>query len=71
MSEEHIRLVAKIQHFYELMIASNSAMLDEAIESKNIDRKAAVEEATRMNTLLDEYERAFESFLYRNGKDMT
>lgn len=67
MSDEHIRLVAKIQHFYELMLASNTAMLNESIESKNPDKKAAVEEAMRMNKLLDEYERAFASFLYKDG----
>ena len=71
MSEEHISLVAKIQHFYEFMIASNVSMLEKAIESKNMDKKAVVDEATRMNKLLDEYERIFISFLYKDGKDLT
>ena len=69
MSDEHIRLVAKIQHFYEIMLAKNSQILDEAIAGKSLDMKVSTVVASEISALLTEYEKAFESFLYKHNGD--
>ncbi len=67
MSDDHIRLVAKVQHFYEIMININAKILVDAIENNCPDKKIACEKAQVINDLIDEYEKAFESFLYRDA----
>lgn len=68
MNEEHIKLVAKVQHFYEMMVNINAKILDESIAlPPHADRKAACEKASAISSLIDEYEKAFESFLYKEG----
>ena len=68
MNEEHIRLVAKVQHFYEIMVNINGKILDESIASPpHVDKRAACETASAINSIIDEYEKVFESFLYKEG----
>jgi len=69
MSDEHIRLVAKIQHFYEIMLAKNSQILDDAIAGKSLDPKVSCEVASEISALMSEYEKAFESFLYKQNNE--
>ena len=69
MSDDHIRLVAKIQHFYEILVAKNGQILDDAISGKSPDKKIAYEKASEINSLISEYEKAFESFLYKQNSE--
>lgn len=68
MMEDHVKLVAKVQHFYEIMISRNQFMLNDAIESNSYDKKLLSNEANNMSSLIEEYEKAFESFLYKENK---
>lgn len=67
MSDEHIRLVAKVQHFYEMMVNINHEIIDTSIASSCPDRKLSCEKAQAISNLIDEYEKAFESFLYKDA----
>lgn len=69
MSEEHIRLVAKVQHFYEIMVNFNAKILDDSISSNSPDRRVECEKAEAINSIIDEYEKVFESFLYKEGHE--
>lgn len=69
MSDEHVRLVAKIQHFYEMMVNINHEIIDSAIKSGCPDKKHSCDKAQAINNLIDEYEKAFESFLYKDSND--
>lgn len=66
MNEEHSKLIAKIQHFYEIMLYRLKSILDDSIASTLPDKKNSVEKVCIFNELLDEYEKSFESFLYKD-----
>lgn len=67
MNDEHIKLVAKIQHFYEIMVNLNAKILDDSIASHSPDKRVECEKAQAISSIIDEYERVFESFLYKEG----
>lgn len=69
MIDDHIRLIAKIQHFYEMMVNINHEIIDSAIKIGCPDRKHSCEKVLAINNLIDEYEKAFESFLYKDAND--
>ena len=51
------------------MLAKNSQILDDAIAGKSLDQKVSCEVASEISALMTEYEKAFESFLYKNNSD--
>ncbi len=65
MDDEHIKLVAKVQHFYEIMLAKNAYILDEAILSEPPESQYSLKTSYEITELINEYEKAFEAFLYR------
>ncbi len=69
MSEEYIKLVAKVQHFYERLVSKNESLIDSAISDLNSDKKAVCEKSKALNEVLYEYEKAFESFLYKSNSE--
>lgn len=69
MSEEHIRLIAKIQHFYEMMMNINSKLLDGAIAGHPSHTMHITDTVQIINSFIDEYEKAFQSFLYKESNE--
>ena len=51
------------------MVAKNGQILDDAISGKSPDKKIAYEKASEINSLISEYEKAFESFLYKQNSE--
>lgn len=67
MSEEHVKLVAKIQHFYDVMLSRLGEMEDDGISSVNdLERVSYREKAVELNHLIGEFSRTFQTFLYRD-----
>lgn len=64
MSDDHLKLVARIQHFYELMLVQEADIVSAEI-TKLSPTEFCVEKLWSLHALIDEYERAFESFLYK------
>ncbi len=69
MNDEHIKLVAKIQHFYERLLAKNHEIIETSMMNATSDKKAAIDKSEALNEVMDEYEKAFESFLYKGSND--
>lgn len=65
MSEEYIKLVAKIQHFYERLLAKNHEIIETSMMNATSDKKAAIDKSETLNEVMDEYEKTFESFLFK------
>lgn len=67
MSDEHLKLVAKVQHFYELLQNRVYKLSDElVIEPKNIAIDFARDELALMH---EEYSKIFGNFIYKeDGK---
>ncbi len=67
MTEEHHKLVAKIQHFYELMIdkaeKAEDTIIASYIENERIRREGKL---YAFNTLINEYSKVFDAFLYKD-----
>ena len=66
MNEEHHKLVAKIQHFYDIMIYRVQEVEENAIiiKSEN-EKKMKQEKCVELKRLIDEYCKVFEAFLYK------
>lgn len=72
MIEEHVKLVAKIQHFYDVMVGRLNEMDDASITSLNdIETLAYKEKSVELNFLTFEYAKTFENFIYRETNDKT
>ena len=66
MSEEHIKLVAKIQHFYGVMLQRFLDFQERGISAVNdSERMKCREKCADLNVLIDEYARTFKDLLYR------
>lgn len=66
MSDDYLKLIAKIQHFYDLMIGTLCDAQDSYIESKT-DCKSEIErkKCLKLSELVSEYTNTFEQFLYK------
>jgi len=70
MSDEHVKLVAKIQHFYDVMIRRLQEMEDGSLTSvNNMETLAYREKSLELNFLTAEYGKTFETFLYKETND--
>lgn len=66
MSDEHVKLVAKIQHFYDVMMRRLQDMEDGSLTSVHQTESLAYKEkAVELNFLSFEYAKTFENFLYK------
>ncbi len=66
MNDEHQKLVAKIQYFYDIMTNRLSKFEDLSLTGMpESDRSAFAEVATELNYLALEYSKTFENFLYK------
>ncbi len=66
MNEEHGKLIAKLQHFYEVMLARVDEFENIGFASTNqLDIVSVKEKSAELNKLIDEYIKTFETFLYR------
>lgn len=63
MTEEHTKLVAKIQHFYDHILRLHEQIIDDQL--MNDDKK---EDSSLFQILkvVDEYEKVFNEFLYKS-----
>lgn len=66
MNDDHDKLVAKIQHFYDMMIYRIQEVEENAliIKAEN-DKKMRQEKCSELKKLIDEYSKVFETFLYK------
>lgn len=70
MSEEHVKLVAKVQHFYDVMLTRLNQMSDNCLSSSNdLERKAYREKTDELNVLVVEFSKTFQTFLYRESDE--
>ena len=66
MSDEHIKLIAKIQHFYDFMNRRLVEFEDRGIvEYTEFDRVGYREKTIELNSLLTQYAKVFQEFLYK------
>ena len=69
MNDEHIKLVAKIQHFYERLWSKNHEIIETSMMNSSLDKKAVIDKCEALNEVMDEYEKTFESFLYKGNNE--
>lgn len=66
MSDEPHRLVAKIQHFYDIMIDVADKMEDKIIlGEKDAENQNIYEKFVEIRKLIEEYDKVFSGFLYK------
>lgn len=66
MSDEHVKLVAKIQHFYDVMVQRLNGMEVDCVSSCNeIERISYREKSRELTQLIGEFGKTFESFIYK------
>jgi hypothetical protein len=66
MNDEHGKLIAKVQHFYEFMLARVDEFENISFAStNNNDIVSAKEKGIELNKLIFEYTKTFETFLYK------
>lgn len=66
MSDEHVKLVAKIQHFYDVMVQRLNEMQGDCVSSCNdIERTSYREKSIELLQLIGEFGKTFESFIYK------
>lgn len=66
MSDEHVKLVAKIQHFYDVMVQRLNEMEGDCVSSCNdIERITYREKSIELTGLIGEFGKTFESFIYK------
>lgn len=69
MSDEHVKLVAKIQHFYDVMMRRLSEMEEDNLTSVNeLESLSYREKSVELNFLSFEFSKTFENFLYKDPK---
>lgn len=73
MSDDHVRLVAKIQHFYDVMIRRLEHMEEGVLTA---DSNCSPSELSRyrdksieLNFLTCEYSKTFQNFLYKDNDE--
>lgn len=68
MNEDYMKLVAKIQHFYDLMIIRLDEMETGSVTCIDSDiRMMYKEKSCELNYLVYEYEKTFMPFLFKEG----
>lgn len=66
MSDEHVKLVAKIQHFYDVMVQRLTQMESDCVSSCNdMERNTYREKSIELTELIGEFGKTFESFIYK------
>lgn len=66
MNDEHVKLIAKIQHFYDVMLGRLQEMEDNSLTSVNERETLAYKEKSiELDFLSVEYARTFENCLYK------
>ncbi len=66
MSDEPHKLVAKIQHFYDIMIDVADKIEDKVIlYGKDGENLKTYEKSSEIRKLIEEYDKVFSAFLYK------
>lgn len=70
MSDEHVKLVAKIQHFYDVMMSRLEDMEDKSLSTSNqLESIGYREKSVELNFLTFEYAKTFQTFLYKESHE--
>jgi hypothetical protein len=70
MSDEHVKLVAKIQYFYDVMIQRLNETEDNGMSSSNdLERISYREKSAELTYLTSEFSKTFQNFLYRESHE--
>lgn len=70
MNDEHGKLVAKIQHFYDVMMNRLEDMeVKSLISDNNLESLGYREKSVELNFLTFEYAKTFENFIYKENND--
>ena len=68
MSDEPHKLVAKIQHFYDVMIDMADKADDEMILiGKDVEKHKIYGKSAEIRKLIAEYDKVFSAFLYKEN----
>ena len=66
MSEEYSKLVARIQHFYEVVSREVYELETLSVSAIDAEEQAACRsKIVCLHTLIDEYSKTFQEFLYK------
>jgi predicted RNase H-like nuclease (RuvC/YqgF family) len=66
MSDEPHKLVAKIQHFYDIMVNTAEELEDHVIlVEKHAEKSKTHEKSVEIRKLISEYDKVFAAFLYK------
>lgn len=65
MSDDHIRIIAQIQHFYELLEQNRQLHVSESIANKNGVSQSHKDKAVFFDSIINEFSKVFEKFLYK------
>ena len=69
MSDDHLKLIAKIQHFYDFMASRSKNFQDDSIlDNLENMRNSARDKALELDELSHEYSKVFQEFLYKDSK---
>lgn len=70
MSDEHVKLVAKIQHFYDVMVQRINEMEGDCVSSCNdMERLSYRDKSKELNHLIFEFGKTFENFIYKEPNE--
>lgn len=70
MSDEHVKLVAKIQYFYDVMTRRLNEMENDSMSSSNdLELLSYKEKSVELNYLSAEFCKTFENFLYKESHE--
>ena len=71
MTDEPLKLVAKIQHFYDVMLNFSQEFDDGVIVGQNfneIDKLQNHQKSLEIRSLIDEYDKVFSDLLYKSSR---
>lgn len=73
MSDDHVRLIAKIQHFYDVMIRRLEHMEEGVLTAGSTcdpaDLSGYRDKSVELNFLTCEYSKTFQNFLYKDDDE--
>lgn len=70
MNDEHVKLVAKIQHFYDVMIRRLQEVEHDSLTAEDrVETITYKEKTIELNNLAFEFAKTFDAFLYKDPDD--
>ncbi len=70
MNDDHLKLVAKIQYFYDVMISRLENMEDRTMTSIcTLESNGCKQKSIELNYLADEFSKTFDNLLYKETNE--